>query len=541
MTETSSGEQYFQGQPASMGLVAGVLVVPTTESFVSWWEPVGSPAEERAALEAALTHAMEALSALMASSDDTEASHILAFQVALLEDPHLSEPAFQAIDAGASAGAAFVQTMTAMVAEYRQAEDEYFAARAGDLEDLQARVLRQLQGTETMPLELPPGGILLMDDLSPSHFLSHHWCEGQGIVLRRGSASAHVAMLARSRGVPMLVGLGEIAATSHTPALLDAETGQLCLRPLAATRSAFERRQRQQHQTQQREAEMALQPAYTRDGEAVSVQLNIAAAEELDAVNPAICDGIGLVRTELLFHGRQHLPDEQEQLLTYQRILRWAGERPVTIRTLDAGGDKPIPGLTLDGEMNPFLGLRGIRLCLARPAVFRTQLRALLRASVAGQLRIMIPMVSVPSEMQKVRWLLQTLAQELRQEGYPVGDYALGMMVEVPAAALTLGHFDCDFASIGSNDLVQYLMAAARDAGEVASLADPCEAAVLQVLRQVVEQANQHTLALSLCGDAGADPRVLPHLLAVGLRSFSVPPGAVGRVKATIAGWSCHD
>ena len=258
--------------------------------------------------------------------------------------------------------------------------------------------------------------------------------------------------------------------------------------------------------------------------------------DSLDTVSPDHCDGIGLVRTEFLFPGHERA-DEEAQLAVYRRFLGWAEGRPVTIRTLDAGGDKPIPGLTVDGEANPFLGMRGLRLSLASPGAFRVQLRALARAAAAGPLRVMVPMVTVPEEVERVRDLLDTVVAELAVAGVAHARPALGMMVEVPAAALEAAAFDVAFYSIGSNDLVQYVTASARDNPAVARLANPRRPAVLRLIREVAAVGRAKGVEVSLCGDIASEPELIPDLLAAGLRSFSVAPVALGRVKAAIAAW----
>ena len=240
------------------------------------------------------------------------------------------------------------------------------------------------------------------------------------------------------------------------------------------------------------------------------------------------------MRTELLFEGKA-LPDEDTQLAAYRAILLWADGRPVTIRTLDAGGDKPIAGLTPDGESNPFLGLRGVRLTLRRPDVFKIQLAALCRAACHGTLEIMVPMIAVPRELEQVRILLDDVIQDLAARGIDHLRPALGMMVEVPSAALTPNRFDAAFFSIGSNDLTQYVMAAGRDIDSVADLARSDDPAVLQLIAHVVSHGKATGRKVSLCGDAGGDPALINTLLKTGLTTLSMSPGLVAQAKAMIS------
>jgi phosphotransferase system enzyme I (PtsI) len=342
-------------------------------------------------------------------------------------------------------------------------------------------------------------------------------------------------MLARARGVPAVVGLGVPLSElrGQKQALLHAGRGVLVIDPGPAERAAYER------EVQAVTAERALTDtlstaqAMTKDKTPIRVLLNISAIAELDGLDPTICDGIGLVRTELLLEG---LPGEDTQYAAYRRIAEWAGGRPVTIRTLDAGGDKPIRGLTVAAERNPFLGVRGLRLSFAAPAVFRAQLRALLRAAVHGELKIMLPMVTLPRELERARAMLEEELAALAAAGVPARRPSLGIMVEVPAAAIAADLFDADFFSIGSNDLSQYVAAAGRDVAALAELADPTQPGVLRLIRHIVAVAAARGIEISLCGDAGADPAVIPHLLGAGLRALSVPPALVGQTKRAIAG-----
>jgi phosphotransferase system enzyme I (PtsI) len=253
-------------------------------------------------------------------------------------------------------------------------------------------------------------------------------------------------------------------------------------------------------------------------------------------LDPSHCDGIGLMRSEFLFRDGKPLPDEETQYRSYRRFLEWAGGKPVTIRTLDIGGDKPISGLTADGERNPFLGLRGVRLTLASKDVFKTQLRALARAALHGKLKVMVPMITVAGELRATGALLDEVVTELADAAIPAKRPPLGIMVEVPAVALAPELLSgAAFFSIGSNDLTQYVMAAARDEISVAGLSDPSHPAVLKLIATVARYGAEHGMEVSLCGDMASDPRFVPALIAAGLRRFSVSPAAIGRVKAALA------
>ena len=520
----------FSGQPAAPGIAVGPLVRLGERRYGA--RQPGAVEHERAALSEAIAAAVADLAAL-AEQTGGDAADILEFQIAMLEDDALRDPALSAIAAGVGADLAWAEAMAEQVAEYEAAEDAYFRARAADLSDLAERVLGHLLGTQTQS-GFPPGAIVLADDLTPSRFLAADW-QGGGIALAAGSKASHVAMLARARGVPMVVGLGPIASDGHARAALDGAAGRLWLSPDAADESRLDRLAAEAHEAGRAAAAMLHRPAATASGQRVLVQINVADPAELDGLDPALCDGIGLTRTELLFPASGGLPDEDTQYAAYRRIVEWAAGRPVTIRTLDAGGDKPIAGLTIAGESNPFLGVRGVRLSLARPDVFEAQLRALARAAVHGPLKVMVPMVTVPEELETARALLDAAVAQLVARGVPARLPALGMMVEVPAAALAIERFDAAFFSIGSNDLTQYVTASARDIGAVAKLADVRNPAVLRLIAEVAMHGARIGREVSLCGDAAGDPEIVPALLDAGIFSLSMAPNAVGAVKAAIA------
>ncbi|HET9045912.1 MAG TPA: phosphoenolpyruvate--protein phosphotransferase, partial [Casimicrobiaceae bacterium] len=517
-------ERRFAGRPAAPGIALGAVLRLANGTGTR----VASAAaeSEAAALRSALAAALEDLTRLIAKASE-EAGAILEFQVALLEDDVLAEPAFAAIAAGRAADHAWRDAMQQEIAGYEQSDDEYFRARAADLCDIRDRVLAHLTGSDT-EIAIPPGAVVAAVDLAPSRFLAIDWSTGGALALTAGSTTSHVAMLARSRGVPTLVGLGVDLAELSGVALVDAHRGVLIVNPNSATRAQFERDVVAAAATSARAADAAMRPAQTADGTPIRITLNIADPRELSDLDPSLCDGIGLVRTEFLFHDRQGLPDEEQQYSTYLRIAEWAQDRPVVIRTLDAGGDKPIPGLTPKGESNPFLGVRGLRLSLAHPDVFRVQLRALARAAVRGNVKIMLPMVTRPHELEVAREMLEAEVAALSAAGIPARRPSLGIMIEVPAAAIAADQFGADFFSIGSNDLTQYVAAAGRDIGAVADLADPVQPAMLLLYRSVVEAARARHIDVGICGDAGGDARAIPQLLAAGLRSLSMAPALVG-------------
>jgi phosphoenolpyruvate-protein phosphotransferase (PTS system enzyme I) len=527
----------LRGTPVSPGLARGPLIV-VADDIHSASRERGSAEEESARMHAAIASASVELEALMERAGDDDAQTILAFQVAMLADPVVAEPAFAAIGRGDSAEDAWHAAMRLQIRHYHEADDLYFRARASDLRDMRDRVLRKLNGAAATPIA--PGSIVVAADLPPSRFLEIAW-DGGGVALTHGSPNSHVAMLARSRGVPMLIGVEDADLRGHTEAIIDTDNAILVLSPDDKLAVDFASRQQGAEILRAETARYLKVAAATANGERVQVLINVADGTELDAVDPACCDGIGLVRTELMLRDANDVVSEEKQYQSYCRILRWANGRPVTMRTLDAGGDKPIAGYTIDGEANPFLGMRGLRLSLLHPEVFITQLRALARAALLGPLKIMVPMVTSPRELDRARALLDGAVAALRKQGIGCARPELGMMVEVPAAALAIDLFEADFLSIGSNDLIQYVTATSRDSSTLAPLQDPLQPAVLRLIHEVVQHADAQGISVSLCGDMASDVRCIPALLGVGLRCLSVAPSAVARVKAAIARYCVNE
>ncbi len=520
----------YRGRTASIGFVSGPFV--RLGAALNGTRVTGTPAEEDTALRGALRAAVRQIG-FLADNAGGEAAQILEFQVALTEDEDFLDPVFAAIAAGTPAQAAWSAALDAQIADYVSAPDEYLQARSADLADLRGRVIRALHGASGDAIKIPVGAVICAADLPPTQFLEIDWSQGGGLALTRGSPTSHVATLARARGIPMVVQLGAVSGGART-ALLDGEGATLELDPSTEQIGLFEMR-REIHDKSRASARATLRrPAASWNGERVRLLINIQSVEDLDHADAPYADGVGLMRTEFLLGGAAGLPDEETQYFAYDAVLRWAGERPVTIRTFDAGGDKPVAGFTEAGEANPFLGVRGLRLCLARPDVFTVQLRALARAATRGNLKVMFPMVTTPEELEAGRALFADVVDRLKDDGVPAKLPELGIMVEVPAAALTIERFKAAFLSIGSNDLVQYVTACDRTNGALGNIVDPLHPAVLELVGRTVDHGRRAGIAVSLCGDMAGDPRCIPALLACGLRELSVSPPSLAQVKATI-------
>lgn len=530
----SGSDRAIGGEVASRGLAMGRLHIANEDNRDA--RAAGDPAVERSAFEKAVLTAAAQLEALRNGRDDT-AAEVIAFQVGLLRDNEFVSDVTNAIAEGTPADQAWDVHMFREIADYESAEDGYFRDRAADLRDLHERVARALAGAPANAAQIPDGAIIVTDELTPSRFLELDWSRLAGIATREGSSASHAAMLARSRGVPFIVKLdrGPTELPQGVTAVLDAERGYLLLEPSTKTTKRYQRLVEARQFWAREEARFLDVPARTASGIEIATYINVDDPVLLKAVDPRHCDGIGLTRTEFLFQGRSGLPGEELQYAVYRRLLDWAAGRPVTIRTLDAGGDKPVPGVTAEGERNPFLGLRGLRLSLARPDVFRVQLRALARAAVHGPLKVLLPMVTIPDELDRAREMLGEAVAELDAEGIPARAPELGIMVEVPAAALGIAGFESDFFSIGTNDLTQYVMAAGRDSPQTAALLDPAHRAVLELVERVVARGAEAGVEVSVCGEMAARPECLRALLDVGIRALSVPPASLAAVKAAVA------
>jgi phosphocarrier protein FPr len=409
--------------------------------------------------------------------------------------------------------------------------------------DVAARVLRRLTGQASAARVLREPAILSAHDLTPSEVKDFDPTMILGLCLEAGSASAHSVILARAMGIPVVAGLGPgiSAVADGTIVAVDGEQGTVWISPDARQVEALEGRRRD-WLAARRAAELERsRPAATRDDRRIRVLANISGVAE--AVEAVACgaEGVGVLRTEFLFLGRAAAPGEEEQLAAYRAIAESLGGRPLTIRALDVGGDKRLPYVEIGEEANPFLGWRGIRVLLSRRDLFRTQLRAILRAGAAQPVELLLPMIAAVDELRETKAMVGETEAELEREGLPFKkNIRIGVMIEVPAAVAVadqLAH-EASFFSIGSNDLIQYAMAADRTNSRVAPMADPFQPAVLRMIRQTIEAGRGAGIGVALCGELAADPVATPLLLGLGLEEFSVSAPLIPELKRAISSWS---
>jgi len=520
------------GHIASRGIAIGQAVFFQKPVFAD--RPVDTVDSEIRLLQESIQAVSAALSALIENAAK-DIAEVLEFQLSLLQDRSLIDPVFAAITSGDSAHSAWAQTLDEHIGQYQESEDSYFRGRASDLTDLKHQVLNHLYGqTENLP-SLSQDSIIIAEDLAPSDFAVLDQRYFKGLILQKGSLNSHVALLARSRRIPMLVGLKTAAVKTDTTVILDAVEGRLISAPNQETLTNYRQRIEAEEQLAASQQKYLTVNTALPTGERIYIGINVGRLEDLKWVSASHCDGIGLVRTEFLFDDPRGMPDEEKQFAAYKKLAQWAQDKPVIVRTLDAGGDKPIEGLTEKDEKNPFLGIRGIRLSLRHEDVFRTQLRALVRASAYGNLKIMLPMVTVPQELNQAKEILDEVWLQERRKDSKLSKPPLGIMVEVPAAAMCIEDFEADFFSIGSNDLIQYVTACDRGEGKIDHLYTGANRAVFELIGKTIEHGRVNGKQVSLCGDMAGQIDYIDALMDMGLRHLSVAPADLARVKSFLA------
>ena len=521
----------LQAVPASPGIAMGPAHVQVLQAF-EYPQQGESVAAERERLHKALAEVRRDIENLIQRSKSKAIREIFITHQEMLDDPELTSEVELRLNKDESAAAAWASVIEAAAVQQEQLQDALLAERAADLRDVGRRVLAQICGVETIAAPDEPY-ILVMDEVGPSDVARLDPAQVAGILTARGGATAHSAIVARALGIPALVGAGEevLLLKPGTVLLLDCQRGRLTVVPDEATlqRAIQDRDAREQRLKEA--AALRMEPAVTRDGHAVEVFANIGDSTGTPAAVEQGAEGVGLLRTELLFMAHSQAPDEATQEAEYRRVLEDLGGRPLVVRTLDVGGDKPLPYWPIDKEENPFLGVRGIRLTLQRPDVMESLLRALLRAANSGPLRIMFPMVGTVEEWRQARDMTQRLREEI-----PVSDLQLGIMIEVPSAALIAPVLarEVDFFSIGTNDLTQYTMAIDRGHPTLSAQADGLHPSVLQLIDMTVRAAHANGKWVGVCGELAADPLAVPVLVGLGVDELSVSARSIGEVKACV-------
>lgn len=528
-------EGVLRGVAASPGLAIGqVFHLRHDDAVVE--QRGADPAQEQRALESALSAAhvqLEGLRQRLTEEADADHAAIFAAHQELLEDPEVLDRAAAQVRAGDSAAWAWQQAYTSQADRLSALSNAVMRGRATDLRDVGRRVLQLLVGGSA-PVDVPADSIVVAEDLTPSDTAALDRTKVRALCTTMGSATSHVAILARGLGLPAVAGVDPriLAVPAGTRVVVDGDRGTVNTTPSADDESRIVARQSLDSERRERDLAAAMEPATTTDGHRVEVVANIGAVSEGARVADVGGEGVGLLRSEFLFMDRRTAPDEDEQAKSYRIVARALGpERILVIRTLDVGGDKPLPYLDVAAELNPFLGERGVRLTLARPELFRTQVRAILRASASGNVAMMFPMIATLAEWRAAKALV-----EREREALGVAPIPVGIMVEVPAAALIAEQFarEADFFSIGTNDLTQYTMAMDRTNPRLAPQVDALHPSVLRLIERTVVGARAHARWVGVCGALAGDLHAVPILIGLGVHELSADIPLVPAVKARV-------
>jgi phosphoenolpyruvate-protein phosphotransferase/dihydroxyacetone kinase phosphotransfer subunit len=532
-----------EGTPVSPGVVYGPVVRFQPAPILVESGASREPVVEWGRLYEALTRAQSELSELQAQSEshigETEAA-IFAAQMALLDDPDLQQLAHDLIfGQRISAESAWLRVTGAVSRRLTNIGQPYWHQRMADVEDIQQRVLRILSGSPAMAVTLDHPAILLAEDMPPTLVAQLPRDRTLGIVLQQGGATSHSAILARSLGIPMVASVADHLdrVREGQCMALDGYSGRLWIEPDESLCAAIDELRLHVQASLAANEESAHEPGMLADGKRIPIYANLSSVQEAEVALEQGAEGVGLFRSEFLYMNRAAPPSEDEQFAAYSASTAALGGRPVTIRTLDVGGDKPVDYLTLPSEVNPALGWRGIRYWLDRPEIARTQLRAILRTAAEHPVKLMLPMVSTVEELWETRMLIKAVCSELHNAGVAHdGQVEIGVMVETPAAVLMASQLAAAvaFFSIGTNDLTQYLMAADRANPQVAELSHPLQPAVLRSIQWVVQAAHQAGIRVAVCGELAGDPRAAALLVGLGVDELSMNLPAIPGVKAAL-------
>ncbi len=503
----------------------------------------GDVEAEMALFNSALARARQEIAELrdmIAGRLGRDEAELWTAQLMMLEDQTVIDDTLGRIRANRQdAGSAFQEAIGQVIATIEASSNLYLKERVADIRDISGRVVKHIQaGTPSVLGKLPKGSVLISHELSAADTALMSSRSIAGFITETGGKTSHTAIVARSLEIPAVVGIRGILgpAAQATQAIVDGTRGVVILDPLPETLEYYQNEQREYHRHLVELKRLRKSEPVTRDGVRIKLSANIELPEEIPSVRAHGARGIGLFRTEFLYLTSSQLPDEEKQYQIYRTVVQKLAPDPVIIRTFDLGGDK-IGGQGYAAESNPFLGWRAIRFCLDRPEIFRAQLRAIMRASAHGPVKIMLPMICCLDEVRQAKAILASIRQELEASGKPFDRHCqLGVMIETPAAALSsdLLAAEVDFFSIGSNDLTQYTLAVDRVNERVAKLYDPFNPAVLQLIRQVIQAGHRAGIWVGLCGEMGADPLALPLLLGLGIDELSMNAVSVPEIKRMV-------
>ncbi|MGL4589794.1 MAG: phosphoenolpyruvate--protein phosphotransferase [Mycoplasmatales bacterium] len=493
------------------------------------------------AIEASIVQ-LDALKVSAVGKLSTEELEVFEAHKMILQDPEITTQVNNAIENdNVDAATASKNVTDTFITMFESLDDEYFKARSADIKDVRKRLIANILGIKIPDLTaIREEVIIVAEDLTPSETSQLNKEFTLGFATDIGGRTSHSAIMARSLEIPAIVGTKNIVELCNDGDLLimDAIDGEIIINPTDEQIKTYEAKKAAYEEEKALWLKMKDEPSVSKDGHHIEIVANIGTPDDLEGVINNGAEGVGLYRTEFLYMDGTELPNEDVQFEAYKKVLETMGEKPVVIRTLDIGGDKELSYLKFPHEMNPFLGYRAIRLCLDRDDIFRTQLRALLRASVYGNLKVMFPMIATLTEFRDAKAILMEEKEKLVASGTKVSDtIEVGMMVEIPATAMMADLFakEVDFMSIGTNDLIQYTMACDRMSEKVAYLYQPYNPAILRMVKNVVDAANANNIWAGMCGEMASDPLAIPILLGLGLHEFSMSASAVLQARTQVS------
>ncbi|MDR0636477.1 MAG: phosphoenolpyruvate--protein phosphotransferase [Treponema sp.] len=534
----------LQGKGVSTGIAIGPLAFFERSSFVVEKKSISDAAGEIQRFQAAKQTAAEQLDELATTmADKIGKENALLFEIhrMVLDDPDYLDPIVNMIETErVCAEYAVLECGKRLARDFAEMEDGYMRERAADMDDVSKRVIAILSGSQ----QGPSGGngpvILASDDFSPSETAQFDRASVLALAAQRGAANSHTAIFARTMGIPAIIGLGASLAPglAGKPAALDGETGVLYIEPDSETLTELEKKRERLREERQALEQFRGKPTLTKDGRRIKLFANIGSVTDVEAVLASDAEGIGLFRSEFLYLGREDYPSEDIQYESYRKVLEEMKGKQVIIRTLDIGADKQVDYFNLPTEENPALGMRAIRICLTRPQLFATQLRAIYRASAHGNAAIMFPMISDLEELCRAKRIAGQVREALSAENIPFNpETPIGIMIETPASALISDILakESDFFSIGTNDLTQYTLAVDRQNESIREFCDTHHKAILRLIRMTAENAHKAGIWVGICGMLGADPELTKTFIEMGLDELSVEPSYILNLRRRIA------